>query len=144
MARPKKEFNAKLFADLVGLGCNQKEICWIFRDEKGKPANIDTLSRWCKRKFGMTYQDYSKNNCGIARNIELRKAQMTLAKKSAAMAIFLGKNYLDQQDSIVTVDNTPIIKLDEILQGIKENALNEKKKQKEAEKLAKLQEEKEE
>jgi hypothetical protein len=39
------------------------------------------------------------------------------------MAIFLGKNYLGQKDCIETVDNTPIEKLDDILKGIKENAL---------------------
>lgn len=98
--RPKKEFDKKAFTDLVGLGCDQEEICWYFRDEKGKPANIDTLTRWCKREFKMTFQEYSKKNKGMYLKIKLRKNQLELSKKSAAMAIFLGKQYLGQADKI--------------------------------------------
>lgn len=120
--RPRKEFDKKTFVDLIGLGCTQEEICWFFRDNTGKPANIDTLSRWCKREFKKNFQDFKKENGGIMRNIQLRKNQMELSKKNAAMAIFLGKNYLGQKDSFETVDNTPIERLDEILKGIRENA----------------------
>ena len=42
MGRKRKEYDKKQFVDLVGLGCTEKEICWWFRDEKGKPANNDT------------------------------------------------------------------------------------------------------
>ena len=99
--RPRKEFDAKAFVDLVALGCDQKEICWFFRDEKGKPANVDTLSRWCVREFGMNFQEYSKENGGMALKIKLRRNQLKLSEKSAAMAIFLGKNYLGQSDNVV-------------------------------------------
>lgn len=98
--RPRKEFDKKAFSDLVGLGCNQEEICWYFRDETGKTANIDTLTRWCKRTFGMTFQEYFKQNGFMALKIQLRRNQFELSKKSAAMAIWLGKQYLDQKDSI--------------------------------------------
>ena len=98
--RPKKEFDKKVFSDLVGLGCNQEEICWFFRDETGKPANIDTLTRWCKREFDMTFQEYFRQNGCMALKIQLRKNQMNLSKTSAAMAIFLGKNMLGQTDKI--------------------------------------------
>jgi len=96
--RPKKEFDKKVFTDLVGLGCTQEEICWFFRDETGKSANIDTLTRWCKREFGMTFQEYFKQNGCMALKIQLRRNQVELSKRSAAMAIFLGKNYLGQTD----------------------------------------------
>lgn len=98
--RPKKEFDKKTFSDLVGLGCNQEEICWFFRDESGKPANIDTLTRWCKREFDMTFQEYFRQNGNMALKIQLRRNQMNLSKSSAAMAIFLGKNLLGQTDKI--------------------------------------------
>ena len=98
--RPKKEFDKKTFQDLVGLGCTQEEICWFFRDETGKSANIDTLTRWCKREFGMTFQEYSRQNGCIALKIQLRRNQMNLSKSSAAMAIFLGKNLLGQTDRV--------------------------------------------
>lgn len=98
MGRPLKEFDKKLFVDLVGLGCSQVEICWVFRNDDGTPANIDTLSRWCKREFGKTFQEYSKENSGISFKIQLRRNQLELSKKSAAMAIFLGKQILGQSD----------------------------------------------
>jgi hypothetical protein len=96
--RPAKEFDRKTFVDLVGLNCDEKEICWFFRDNEGKPANVDTLSRWCVRTFGVNFQEYCKQNRGLALRIKLRQAQMKLAEKSAAMAIFLGKNMLGQTD----------------------------------------------
>lgn len=100
--RPKKEFDKKTFQDLVGLGCTQEEICWFFRDETGKSANIDTLTRWCKREFDMTFQEYFRQNGCMALKIQLRRNQMNLSKSSAAMAIFLGKNYLGQTDQVET------------------------------------------
>lgn len=111
--RPKTEFDIKAFTDLVGLGCNQEEICWYFRDDKGKPANIDTLTRWCKRTFGVTFQEYFKQNGYMALKIKLRRNQFKLSERSAAMAIFLGKNYLNQTDRIEQIvteveDLTPL------------------------------------
>ena len=96
--RPKKEYDKKTFSDLIGIGCGCDEICWFFRDETGKPANIDTISRWCVREYGMTFQEYRRQNGAIALKIQLRKNQINLSKTSAAMAIFLGKNYLGQAD----------------------------------------------
>ena len=102
--RPRKEIDAKQFADLVGLGCTQEEICWYFRDDNGKPIHIDTLTNWCKRTFGMTFSEYAKQNRLAPLKIQLRKNQFKLAEKSAAMAIFLGKNYLGQSDQFVEKD----------------------------------------
>ncbi len=114
--RPTKEFNQKQFLDLLGLGCTQEEICWWFRDEQGKPANVDTLSRWCKRTFGQNFQELYKNSGGMAFKISLRRNQMKLSEKSAAMAIFLGKNMLGQTDhydeTIYTVEDlTPLAEM---------------------------------
>ena len=117
--RPKKEFDRKQFVDLVGLGCTQEDICWFFRDETGKTANIDTLSRWCKRTFGLNYQDFYKKNGGMAMKIRLRQNQIELSKKNAAMAIFLGKNYLGQRDSFEFDNKSALEKLDEVLNEIK-------------------------
>ena len=99
IARPRKEFDKKTFVDLVGIGCGAEEICWVFRDETGKPANIDTLSRWCKRNFGVGFHEYFKQNGSLAIKIRLRRSQIKLADTSAAMAIFLGKNLLGQSDN---------------------------------------------
>ena len=98
--RPKIDFDTKTFQDLVGLGCTQEEICWYFRNENGKPANIDTLTRWCKRTFGMTFQEYFKENGFMFTKIRLRRNQLKLSEKSASMAIWLGKQLLGQRDHI--------------------------------------------
>ena len=116
MGRPTKEFDIKPFEDLVGLGCTQEEICWFFRDERGKSANVDTLSRWCKRTFGQTFQEYSKENSCMALKIKLRRNQFKLSEKSASMAIFLGKVYLnqkDQQEFIVSSDDETVKEMHE-------------------------------
>ena len=96
--RPRIEFDKKEFENLVGLGCTQEEICWWFRNDKGKPANVDTLSRWCKRTYGLNFQEYYKKNGGVNLKIQLRRNQLKLSEKNAAMAIWLGKQYLDQRD----------------------------------------------
>ena len=111
--RPAKEFDKKVFTDLVGLGCSQEEICWVFRDrDTQKPANIDTLSRWCKREFGVNFQEYFKQNGLMYMKISLRRAGIELAKKNAAVHIFYCKNYLgmtDKQDiSLSTTDDDTI------------------------------------
>lgn len=116
--RPRIEFNKKLFMDLVGIGCKQEEICWMFRGDDGKPANIDTLSRWCKREFGMTYQEYSRQNALVALKTQLRKNQLELSKKSAAMAIWLGKQYLGQKDNI-TVETGGQGMLADLIDGLR-------------------------
>lgn len=104
--RPPKEYNKKSFEDLVGLGCKQDEICWFFRDERGKVANVDTLSRWCKRTYGVDFQEYYRQNGGMIMKIRLRRNQVNLSEKSAAMAIFLGKQFLGQSDNpVVDQDN---------------------------------------
>lgn len=97
--RPQKTFDKKIFSDLVGLGCSQEEICWFFRDASGKPANVDTLSRWCKREFGLNFQEYKAKVGLMALKIQLRKNQLELSKKSSAMAIWLGKQYLNQKEA---------------------------------------------
>lgn len=111
--RPPINFDKKQFIDLVALGCKQEEICWWFRDETGKVANIDTLSRWCKREFGVNFQEYSKQNSLMALKIQLRRNQFELSKHSVPMAIWLGKQYLGQretQEVAVAVNDDDTIK----------------------------------
>ena len=116
--RPAKEYDKKTFVDLIGLGCTQEEICWFFRDETGKPANIDTLSRWCKRTFAQNFQEFYKNNGAVALKIKLRRNQLKLSEKSAAMGIWLGKQYLGQKESPDIDDPEALKRAREILGGV--------------------------
>lgn len=121
--RPLKEYDKKTFVDLVGLGCSQEEICWFFRDETGKPANVDTLSRWCVRTFGQNFQEFFKNNGGIMLKIKLRQNQLKLSEKHPVMAIWLGKQYLGQKDIPDTDDPEALKRAKELLGGV-ESAIN--------------------
>lgn len=128
--RPAKNFDAKTFVDLVGLGCDQQEICWFFRDENGKPANVDTLSRWCKRTFKMNFQEYSAQNKGLALKIKLRKAGWKLAETNPSVHIFYCKNFLGMTDKQeiqnVTLDENTRNEVDNLV-----NAFNSFKSDKE-------------
>lgn len=91
MARPRKEINQIAFEKLCGLQCTEKEICDFF--------GVDdmTLARWCKRTYGKRFSEVFRMKRGAGK-VSLRRTQWQLAEKSAAMAIFLGKQYLGQSD----------------------------------------------
>ena len=118
MARPRIEIDEKLFKKLCGIFCTQEEIAGIF------DCSPDTIERWCKRTykagFAEIYKKFSANG-----KMSLRRNQFKLSEKNAAMAIFLGKNYLGQKDSFEYEDNEALKKLDGILNGIIDNAKRE-------------------
>lgn len=63
---------------------------------------------------------YQKENA--KGKMSLRRNQFKLSEKSAAMAIFLGKNYLGQRDSIEQTNSEALEKLDAILKAARDNA----------------------
>jgi len=89
--RPEKEIKKIDFEKLCALQCTQQEICDFFE------CDHKTLTKWCKRTYKKEYsQVYAEKRSGG--KISLRRLQFRLAEKSAAMAIFLGKNILGQSD----------------------------------------------
>mgnify|MGYP006945375308 CR=1 FL=1 len=121
MGRPQKEIDQTQFEKLCGLQCTLEEICgWFDVTDK-------TLDGWCMRTYGKHFSEvFSKKR--EAGKISLRRSQWRLAEKSAAMVIFLGKNYLGQSDHVVIEDRTALDKLDEILKGTQENAVELQRK----------------
>ena len=95
MARKKIEIDLEQFKKLCNLQCTLKEIAGFF------DCSEDTIERWCKRtfkkRFNEVFNDYSAQG-----KISLRRSQFKLAEKSAAMAIWLGKQYLGQRDKDIT------------------------------------------
>ena len=89
--RPKKVINQKLFENLCGIQCTEAEICGVLE------CSADTLNRWCKRTYKMTFADTYKSKSQVGKS-SLRRAQWKLAEKNASMAIWLGKQYLGQRD----------------------------------------------
>lgn len=97
--RPRKEINRTDFEGLLELQCTLEEVTAFF-DHKLGGCSADTIERWCKREYGETFADVSakKRNLG---KISIRRMQFNLAKKSAPLLIFLGKQYLGQSDNPV-------------------------------------------
>ncbi len=89
--RPRKEIDKNAFESLCSIQCTKDEICNVFDcDEK-------TLTRWCNDTYGMGFSEVfkEKRNNGRA---SLRRMQWKLAENNPTMAIFLGKQYLEQRD----------------------------------------------
>jgi len=91
--RPTKEIDRTQFQKLCGMQCTLKEIAGFF------DCSEDTIERWCKRTYKENFADTYKIHSASGL-ISLRRNQFELSKRSAAMAIFLGKQYLGQTDHI--------------------------------------------
>lgn len=96
MARPKivwDDDEYRQFEALCGMLATVEEI------ENVLDVDHKTIDRLCKDRYGFGFsQAYKKYSDGG--RLTLRRYQMQLAKKSAAMAIFLGKQYLGQKDVV--------------------------------------------
>ena len=117
MARPRKKIDKTEFEKLCGLQCRLDEIADFF------DCSEDTIERWCLR----TYKDDDGNPMHFAEvfrkkrgrgKIALRRYQFELAKKNAAMAIFLGKNYLEQTEQPDAEDPDALKHARELLGGV--------------------------
>lgn len=93
MARPRIQINKEDFEKLCGLQCTKEEIAGWFN------CSEDTIERFCDREYGESFAVVADKKRGVGK-ISLRRTQWKLAEKSATMAIFLGKQYLDQSDKI--------------------------------------------
>lgn len=83
------------FEYLCGLQCTKEEIAGFFN------CSPDTIENFCKREYKMIFSAVFKDKSAQGK-ISLRRYQFKLAEKSAAMAIFLGKQYLGQTDKVET------------------------------------------
>lgn len=89
VARPRKEIDKSQFEKLCGLQCTKEEICSFFN------VTDKTLESWCKREYEEGFSEVFKQKRGVGK-ISLRRNQFRLAEKNANMAIWLGKQYLNQ------------------------------------------------
>ncbi len=112
MARPRKEIDQKQFENLCGLQCTLEEICgWFGVSDK-------TLNGWCKRTYKASFSEVFRQKRGRG-TIALRRAQWRLAEKNAAMAIWLGKQYLGQRDIVEQTIAVDTVKDDELSASLK-------------------------
>ena len=89
--RPHKDIDKEIFENLCSIQCTMNEILAVLG------ISDKTLSAWCRRTYGKPFSEVFaiKRQAGF---VSLRRTQFRMAEKSAAMAIFLGKNYLGQSD----------------------------------------------
>lgn len=85
VGRPKFKIDYKLVEKLASVMCTIDEIATMLG------CSHDTLSR--DEEFCVVYKKALENG-----KSSLRRKQFKLADKNPAMAIFLGKNYLNQTD----------------------------------------------
>lgn len=87
------EIDWKSVRKLSQMQCTQEEIA-SFLD-----ISVNTLDRATKREFGDITIGKKIKGWAIGGHCSLRRSQWLLAHKNAAMAIFLGKQYLGQKDT---------------------------------------------
>lgn len=120
VARPRKEIDQKQFENLCGLQCTLEEIADAF------DCSSDTIERWCKRTYKAGFAEVFAQKRGKGKR-SLRRMQWDLAKKNATMAIWLGKQYLDQKDHIETTNGGEIeVKMRALADIIEKPAQNRK------------------
>ena len=103
--RPRVPIKKEEFESLCGLQCTLEEIAGFFH------CSEDTIERWVSDTYKdedgkrLTFAEVFRQKRGIGK-ISLRRHQFRLAQRNAAMAIFLGKQYLGQTDAGASVAAT--------------------------------------
>jgi len=99
----------KQFESLCSILCTEQEICSFFS------CSHDTLNRWCKQTYKMTFEEIWKSKSAIGK-ISLRRIQFKQAESNPSMAIWLGKQILGQTDKVETEITDKI----EVINDVKE------------------------
>lgn len=99
--------------ELCKIQCTAEEIASVMR------RSVDTISRRIKEVYQLTFAEYLKIHSQGGKAC-LRRIQFNLAKKSPAMAIWLGKQWLGQRDYIP--DDADSEKLDKLINAISAGA----------------------
>lgn len=86
------ELDRVQFEKLCGIQCTEEEICAVMG------VTDKTLVGWCKRTYGKNFSEVFREK-RLHGKSSLRRKQWKLADKNAAMAIWLGKQYLGQRDT---------------------------------------------
>lgn len=106
MGRPRIEIDKTQFEKLCGLQCALIEFASFFN------CSEDTIERWCKREYKMSFAEVFNLKRGVGK-ISLRRAQFRMAETNPSMAIWLGKQYLGQtekQEVAVSIQDDDTIK----------------------------------
>ncbi len=121
MGRPKKVINKEAFEGLCKIQCTEIEICSVLG------VSDKTLDNWCRENYkssddeekGLTFSEVFPLFKAQGK-VSIRRKQFALATGSARMAIWLGKQYLDQKDPD-KVENKPTDVIDNFIKAVQES-----------------------
>lgn len=85
------KINKILFENLCSIQCTKEEICSVL------DVSEKTLNSWCKSEYGENFSLVFRKKREKGKS-SLRRTQWKLAEKNSTMAIWLGKQYLNQRD----------------------------------------------
>jgi hypothetical protein len=115
--RKPKEFDPQTFENLCSIFCTQAEICEIF-------ATTDkTLVAWVERFYGESFSEVYKKHMGKGK-MSLRRAQLKMAQTNPTMAIWLGKQFLNQLDKVEEQITGNVVIRNEVPSGDTDESLN--------------------
>jgi hypothetical protein len=101
MARPKIVINWQQVDQMCAIHCTGEEQASILG------VNYDTLNRACKREHKKSFADYFKQKSATGK-MSLRRTQFTVANGgNPTMLIWLGKNWLNQNDNLPEPETAP-------------------------------------
>jgi len=89
--RPEVKIDWNVVDKLCGIFCTLEEIAAFF------DCSEDTIERAVEREKEMKFSEYYKKKCAKG-EMSLRRFQYHQAEKNPTMAIWLGKQYLGQED----------------------------------------------
>ena len=105
--RPRIPINKAELEGLLAIQCTLNECVAYFYERHGS-CSKDTIERFCEREYGDSFANVSAK-FRMKGKISLRRNQFRLSEKSSQMAIWLGKQYLDQTDKgTIVTDGSPI------------------------------------
>lgn len=95
---PQKKINKKQFETLCEIQCTEEEICSVL------DVTDKTLNKWCNKEYNKNFSEVFKQKRQGGKT-SLRRKQWNLAETNATMAIWLGKQYLEQKDNVEVKTN---------------------------------------
>ena len=107
--RPKKEIDYNTVEKLASIQCTQEEIANFLN------ISVRTLQR--DEEFCRIYKKGMDNG-----KMSLRRIQYKLAEKNTAMAIWLGKQYLNQRDIVEHDNSKELLKVEQLLNKLEAEA----------------------
>lgn len=117
--------NKILFENLCGIQCTKEEICSVL------DVSEKTLNSWCNDIYGENFSLVFNKKRENGKS-SLRRTQWKLAEKNTTMAIWLGKQYLNQTDKLEQTNEyneTPQVNINIVDNTNLENALYEGEKE---------------